>query len=128
MGRADQTTKVRGMFVHPEQVARVAKRHPEVRRLRLVIGSLNGRDTALLRCKADPAAVGLDDAIRATLSAECRVSAGIALQPPGSLPNAGQVKHATRRPWMAPSCATEPELQPSPYPPPFGRRRIGKEQ
>src|SRR3546814_308483 len=91
MGRADQTTKVRGMFVHPEQVARVAKRHPEVRRLRLVIGSLNGRDTALLRCEADPAAVGLDDAIRATMSAECRVSADIAIEPPGSLPNDGKV-------------------------------------
>src|SRR3546814_4026009 len=91
MGRADQTTKVRGMFVHPEQVARVAQRHPEVRRLRLVVGSVDGRDTALLRCEADPAAAGgLGDAIRATISAECRVSADIAIEPPGGLPNDGK--------------------------------------
>ena len=37
MGRADQTTKVKGMFVHPEQVAEVAKRHPELGRVRLVV-------------------------------------------------------------------------------------------
>ena len=43
MGRADQTTKVKGMFVRPEQIAEIGKRHPELARLRLVV-TRDGRD------------------------------------------------------------------------------------
>ena len=48
MGRADQTAKVKGMFVHPRQVAEVAARHPELRRLRLVVGRAAEQDTMTL--------------------------------------------------------------------------------
>ena len=51
MGRADQTTKVRGMFVHPEQVARVVARHAEIARARLVVGNEAGQDTMTLQCE-----------------------------------------------------------------------------
>ncbi len=44
LGRADQTTKIKGMFVHPEQVAAVLKRHPEIRRARLVVTNPDGND------------------------------------------------------------------------------------
>jgi phenylacetate-CoA ligase len=44
MGRADQTTKIKGMFVHPEQVAELAKRHPEIHRMRLVVDNPGGQD------------------------------------------------------------------------------------
>ena len=52
MGRADQTTKVKGMFVHPEQVAKVAERHPELGRVRLVVGRDGDQDTMVLKAEA----------------------------------------------------------------------------
>src|SRR5690606_22542846 len=52
MGRADQTTKVKGMFVTPGQVAEVAKRHPEIVRARLEVGSENNLDTMVLKVEA----------------------------------------------------------------------------
>ena len=48
MGRADQTAKVKGMFVHPKQIAEVAARHPELKRLRLVVGREAEQDTMTL--------------------------------------------------------------------------------
>ena len=48
MGRADQTAKVKGMFVHPKQIAELASRHPELRRLRLVVGREAEQDTMTL--------------------------------------------------------------------------------
>ena len=60
MGRADQTTKVRGMFVHPAQIAEVVRRHPEIARARLVVTSEGGRDQMTLHCETgstDPALV-----------------------------------------------------------------------
>ena len=51
MGRADQATKVRGMFVHPAQIDRVVKRHPEILRARLVVGSDGGKDSAVFLCE-----------------------------------------------------------------------------
>ena len=48
MGRADQTAKIKGMFVHPKQVAEVAARHPELARLRLVVGREAEQDTMTL--------------------------------------------------------------------------------
>ena len=67
MGRADQTTKVKGMFVHPEQVAEVAKRHPELGRVRLVVGARGraGRHDAARRMRRADA--GLAEAVAATL-------------------------------------------------------------
>ena len=51
MGRADQSTKVKGLFVHPSQIAEVARRHPEIGALRLVIDSENNYDQMTLHCE-----------------------------------------------------------------------------
>lgn len=64
LGRADQTTKVKGMFVHPEQVAAVVKRHPEIRRARLVITNPDATDTMILRCEGEGDAVAVADSLR----------------------------------------------------------------
>src|SRR5690606_5974526 len=53
MGRADQTAKVKGMFVRPGQVAEIGKRHPELGRLRLVIGRANEQDVMELRAESE---------------------------------------------------------------------------
>src|SRR5207253_1664947 len=51
MGRADQTAKVRGLFVHPSQIAAIAQRHPEIAKVRLVIENIDGADRMTLRAE-----------------------------------------------------------------------------
>ena len=91
MGRADQTAKVRGMFVHPSQVADVLKRHPEIVKARLVIeGEMaNDRMTLRVECAAPPA--GLADAVAASVRDITKLRADVELSAPGSLPNDGKV-------------------------------------
>ena len=91
MGRADQTTKVRGMFVHPEQVAEVIQRHAEIRRARLVVTSQDHRDTMTLHCEASRRPEGLQDAIAATLRDVCKLRGEVVLVEPGTLANDGKV-------------------------------------
>lgn len=91
MGRADQTTKVRGMFVHPEQVAEVTRRHPEIARARLVVTSVAHRDILTLHCETASRAQGLQDAIAATLREVCKLRGEVELAEPGSLANDGKV-------------------------------------
>ena len=91
MGRADQTTKVKGMFVRPEQVAEVGRRHPELRRLRLVVGRQGETDTMVLRAEAASPAPGLNAAVAETLRALTKLGGAIELVAPGSLPNDGKV-------------------------------------
>lgn len=91
MGRADQTAKVRGMFVRPEQVAQIAKRHPEVKRLRLVIGRVNEQDTVVLKAEAATASEALKQALTETTAATTNLRCEIALCAPGELPNDGKV-------------------------------------
>src|SRR5690606_15360118 len=67
LGRADQTTKVRGLFVHPGQVAQVVARHPDVLRARLVVAGAVGRDTMLLRIEVPEASEGLADRVASTV-------------------------------------------------------------
>jgi len=89
MGRADQTTKVKGMFVHPEQVAAVLKQHPEIEKARLVVTLADGADTMTLKCES-----GGDvdaDAVADTLRVECKLRGAVDLVAPGSLPNDGKV-------------------------------------
>lgn len=91
LGRADQTTKVKGMFVHPEQVAEVAKRHPELARLRLVVGRFGEQDTMVLKAevaKADPSFAGR---VAETMQAITKLKGEVELVSPGSLPNDGKV-------------------------------------
>jgi phenylacetate-CoA ligase len=91
MGRADQTTKVRGMFVHPHQVAEVLRRHG-LARGRLVVGNEQGEDRMSLRVERPADATeGLAGAIEATLRELVKVRGDVSLVAPGSLPNDGKV-------------------------------------
>lgn len=90
LGRADQTTKVKGMFVHPEQVAEVAKRHTGVGRVRLVVGRAGEQDTMTLRAEANQDAA-LKAKLAETLQAITKLKGEVELVAPGSLPNDGKV-------------------------------------
>jgi len=92
MGRADQTTKVRGMFVHPEQVAAVLARHPEVLKGRLVIDNVNKQDLMSLRCEiAGAPADELRTAIADSIRELCKLRGEVVFDAPGSLANDGKV-------------------------------------
>jgi phenylacetate-coenzyme A ligase PaaK-like adenylate-forming protein len=67
MGRADQTTKVKGMFVRPEQVAEIGKRHPELGRLRLVVSRAGETDVMTLRAECASPCDALRDPLSSTL-------------------------------------------------------------
>jgi phenylacetate-CoA ligase len=91
MGRADQTAKVKGLFVRPEQVADVGKRHPELGRLRLAVTRDGEQDAVTLTAECASAASGLADAVAASLQAVTKVRGRVDLVAPGSLPNDGKV-------------------------------------
>jgi phenylacetate-CoA ligase len=90
MGRADQTTKVRGMFVHPGQVDQVVKRFPEVLKARLVVSGEMANDQMSLKVEAahvEGLVQKIGDAVRDITKLRAEVSL-VAL---GSLPNDGKV-------------------------------------
>ena len=91
MGRADQTTKVRGMFVHPSQVAEVVRRHPEIARARLVIEGEMANDRMTLRIEAGNAPDGLASAVAASVRDVTKLRAEVVLVAAGGLPNDGKV-------------------------------------
>lgn len=91
MGRADQTAKVKGMFVHPRQVAEVAARHPELARLRLVVGREREQDTMTLVAECAAPGASLESAVTATLQSVTKLKGAVRLVAPGSLPNDGKV-------------------------------------
>jgi phenylacetate-CoA ligase len=91
MGRADQTTKVKGMFVHPSQVAQVVARHPEIAKARLEVESRDNVDEMTLRCEVGSGNDALAADIAATLQAVCKVRGRVVLADPGELPNDGKV-------------------------------------
>jgi phenylacetate-CoA ligase len=91
MGRADQTTKVKGMFVHPSQIAQVVKRHPEILKARLEVTSQDNLDEMTLRCEVAGGDAGLADIITGTLQSVCKLRGRVALATPGELPNDGKV-------------------------------------
>ncbi len=90
MGRADQTTKVRGMFVHPGQVAEVVKRFPEIQRARLVVTGEMANDQMGLKVEAT-AVEGLAQKIGDAVRDITKLRAEVTLVAPGSLPNDGKV-------------------------------------
>ncbi len=93
MGRADQTTKIKGMFVRPEQVAALVKRHPEVERVRIIAGRSGDSDTMLVRVEARD----LDQAAFANSVKDVLKLAGtLEVVAPGSLPRDGIVIEDTR--------------------------------
>ncbi|HEX4113909.1 MAG TPA: AMP-binding protein [Stellaceae bacterium] len=91
LGRADQTTKIKGMFVRPDQIAEIARRHPELARLRLVVTRENEIDAMTLRAESAHADGALSNAVAATLQVVTKLKGAVALVPPGSLPNDGKV-------------------------------------
>jgi phenylacetate-CoA ligase len=96
MGRADQTTKVRGMFVHPGQIAEVVRRFPEVLKARLVVGGEMANDHMTLRLESTSADPGLADRVGEAVRDVTKLRGTIELAPPGSLPNDGKVIEDTR--------------------------------
>jgi phenylacetate-CoA ligase len=91
MGRADQTAKVKGMFVHPKQVAEVAARHPELKRLRLAVGREGEQDTMTLMAESASRDASLEAAVAASLQSVTKLKGAVKLVAPGELPNDGKV-------------------------------------
>ena len=91
MGRADQTAKVRGMFIHPEQVDKIIKRHSEIERARLVIDWVDQTDRMTLQCECSATVDSLSSAIEESIRSICKLRGGVEMVSPGSLPNDGKV-------------------------------------
>lgn len=91
LGRADQTAKIKGMFVRPEQVAEIARRHAEIAKLRLVIGRANELDTMTLKAEIYAEPAGLVDAMSSTLQQVTKLKGAVEILPLGALPNDGKV-------------------------------------
>jgi len=91
MGRADQTTKVRAMFVTPKQVNEIARRHPEVKRARLVIDGETGAERMTLKCEVEGEPAGLKEALVGSIRDVTKLRGEVALIAAGSLPNDGKV-------------------------------------
>lgn len=98
MGRADQTAKVKGMFVHPKQVAEIAARHPELKRLRLVVDRAAEQDSMTLLAEYAPPDAALETAIAVTLQSITKLKGSVKLVAPGTLPNDGKVIADERKP------------------------------
>lgn len=97
MGRADQTTKIKGMFVHPEQVAAVIKRHPGIARARLVVTNPDSTDQMTLHCEVGSVEAGLEAAIADSVRDITKLRAEVRLVAVGSLPNDGKVIEDSRK-------------------------------
>ncbi len=91
LGRADQTTKVKGMFVHPGQVAEVARRHAELGRVRLCVTREAEQDMMTLVAECAAPASGLADAVTISLHAVTKLNGRVELVTPGTLPNDGKM-------------------------------------
>jgi phenylacetate-CoA ligase len=97
MGRADQSTKVRAMFVTPGQVAEVLRRHPAVRRARLVVEGEDGNDRMTLKCEVESSPAGLSEAMIGSIREVTKLRGEVELVAPGSLPNDGKVIEDKRK-------------------------------
>ena len=97
MGRADQSTKVRGMFVTPRQVSEVLRRHPEVAKARLVVEGEAGNDRMTLRCEVSENNSGLSEAVVNSIRDVTKLRGEVELIEPGALPNDGKVIEDLRK-------------------------------
>ena len=97
MGRADQTTKVKGMFVHPGQIADAVRRHPEVARARLVVDNPGLADRMTLHCEVVQVTPGLDVALATSIRELTKLRGEVVFCAPGSLANDGKVIDDLRR-------------------------------
>jgi phenylacetate-CoA ligase len=96
MGRADQTTKVKGMFITPGQIAQVVARHDEIAKARLEVSSENNLDSMVLKIEARGHVAATDAATLAktvaeTLQSVCKLRGHVEVVAAGSLPNDGKV-------------------------------------
>jgi phenylacetate-CoA ligase len=91
MGRADQTTKIRGMFVHPKQVADIVRRFPEVLRARLVVSGAMAQDEMTLKVESASVSEGLSARISEAIRDVTKLRGTVELAAPGTLPNDGKV-------------------------------------
>jgi phenylacetate-CoA ligase len=97
MGRADQTTKVKGMFVHPAQVATIVSRHPEIAKARLVVANPDGNDQMTLHVEAAPGRAANAEAIVATIRDVTKLRGDVVFRKTGELPNDGKVIDDVRK-------------------------------
>jgi phenylacetate-CoA ligase len=97
MGRADQTTKVKGMFVHPAQVAAIAARHPEVGKVRLVVDNAEGADRMTLHVEVPGNRSSMADAIVESIREVTKLRGEVVFRAPGELPNDGKVIDDVRK-------------------------------
>jgi len=97
MGRADQSTKVRALFVTPRQIADIVRRHPEVIRARLVVEGESGNDRMTLKCEVANPSAGLSEALVASIREITQLRGEVTLVAPGSLPNDGKVIEDLRK-------------------------------
>jgi len=91
MGRADQTTKIKGMFVHPSAMAELGKRHPALGRVRLTVTRTGEQDAMTLLAETAEPTPALQDAVASTLQALTKLRGEVRLVAPMSLPNDGKV-------------------------------------
>lgn len=91
MGRADQATKVKGMFVRPEQIAEIGRRHPEIGRLRLVVTREGETDVMTLRAEATLSEPNIESTLAGALQDLTKLKGRVAIVPPGTLPNDGKI-------------------------------------
>ncbi|MEP7181534.1 MAG: AMP-binding protein [Betaproteobacteria bacterium] len=97
MGRADQTTKVKGMFVHPGQIAAIVKRHPEIVKARLVVDNPDGNDRMTLHVETADGALAQADAIVASIRDITKLRGEVMHRVAGELPNDGKVIDDVRK-------------------------------
>ncbi|MEO8145203.1 MAG: AMP-binding protein [Betaproteobacteria bacterium] len=97
LGRADQSTKVRAMFVTPRQVSEIVRRHAEVLKARLVVEGETGSDRMTLRCEVKQRPQGLAEALVASIRDVTKLRGDVELVAPGSLPNDGKVIEDLRK-------------------------------
>jgi len=97
MGRADQSTKVRAMFVTPKQVNEIVRRHPEILKARLVVEGETGNDRMTLKCETKARPAGLGEAVAASIRELAKLRGEVELVGPGTLPNDGKVIEDLRK-------------------------------
>ncbi len=97
LGRADQTTKIKGLFVHPQQVAAVLARHPEVGKARLVVDRVENVDVMTLYCEVAGKPPGLAEALAESLQAVCKLKGRVEFARVGGLANDGKVIDDVRK-------------------------------
>jgi len=98
MGRADQTTKVKGMFVHPAQVAAIVARHADVAKARLVVDNPDGNDRMTLHVEPRPHGAALvAESIVATIRDVTKLRGEVVVRKPGELANDGKVIDDVRK-------------------------------